>query len=182
MLLKNSKTEIGWSAKGFELPSVEGSNKSYDDISMKNGIVIAFICNHCPYVIDIIKRLVNDFSYLKTIDIGTAAIMSNDVKKYPEDSFTNMKFFSDLHGFTFPYLFDEDQKVARLYKAVCTPDFFCFDNRKKLFYRGRLDNLGYKKPNKKRVSELLNACSKRINNNEISKKQHNSMGCSIKWK
>ena len=108
--------------------------------------------------------------------------MSNDVKKYPEDSFENMIRFAELNKFTFPYLYDEDQKVARSYQAVCTPDFFCFNKEKKLFYRGRLDNIGYKKNTLNRVPELLNAFDRMVKNKEETDIQYNSMGCSIKWK
>ena len=98
-----------------------------------------FICNHCPYVKAVIDRIVRDANELKRYGINTVAISSNDVAHYPEDSFDNMKRFAKEHGFTFPYLYDESQEVARAYDAVCTPDFFGFNGKLELQYRGRLD-------------------------------------------
>ena len=182
--MPTNSTEINLDMKAteFELLSTEGKKITYASASKKNGLAVAFICNHCPYVKDIINRLVTDFSNLSKLEVGAIAIMSNDVKKYPEDSFQNMIDFAEQHKFKFPYLYDEDQKVATSYQAVCTPDFFCFNKEKKLFYRGRLDNIGYKKNTLNRVPELLNAFQRMIESNEQTKVQHNSMGCSIKWK
>ena len=108
--------------------------------------------------------------------------MSNDVISYPQDSFENMKKFAFKNKFNFPYLYDEKQSVARSYKAVCTPDFFAFNKDDSLFYRGRLDNIRYKEKVINRKSDLINACSKYLNDNITIKEQENSMGCSIKWK
>ena len=118
---------FGEKAKNFELLSTENTKISLDNIKGKNGILIMFICNHCPYVKAVIKDIVKDAKYLETLGIKSAAIMSNDVKNYPEDSFENMISFSNLHAFSFPYLIDETQEVAKKYGAVCTPDFFGYN-------------------------------------------------------
>ncbi len=112
----------------------------FADIAGKNGTVIVFICNHCPYVKAVIDRMTADARALKEEGIGFVAISSNDAKSYPEDSFDNMKSFAKAHAFPFPYLYDETQTVARAYGAVCTPDFYGFDKERKLLYRGRLDD------------------------------------------
>ena len=182
MLLNSDKTNLGWKAKDFKLLSTNGDFKSLDDIFLQNGMVIAFICNHCPYVKDIIGRVVKDFTFLNKLKVGTVAIMPNDTNKYPEDSFDNMKLFSLNNKFSFPYLLDRNQTVAKDYQAICTPDFFCFNEEKRLFYRGRLDNIKYQENKTKRLPELLNAFKKMINIKKIEENQHNSIGCSIKWK
>ena len=182
MLLNSKSLKLGCKLEDFKLISTDENIENYYSLSKTNGLVIAFICNRCPYVKDIIERMVLDFSYLNSIEIGTAAVMPNDVKKYPEDSFEKMKIFSKENHFTFSYLFDENQSFAKALNAVCTPDFFCFNQDRKLFYRGRLDNIGYRKTNISRVSELKNACKKMVYERKITETQHNSMGCSIKWK
>ena len=183
MPTNSNNVDLDWTAEDFKLISTTNSYYSYYDLKMKNGLVIAFICNHCPYVKDIINRIVIDFNYLKKINVGVVAIMSNDTVNYPEDSFENMKNFASDNKFNFPYLYDDEQSVAKTYHAICTPDFFCFDSNDKLFYRGRLDNLKYKESNEKeRCAELVYAFEKKINHNVVVKNQVNSMGCSIKWK
>ena len=183
MLMYSEKIKIGWKAQTFKLKSVSKNFVDLKQIRNKNGFVVAFICNHCPYVKDLINRIVEDFSFLKTIDYGTVAIMSNDFVKYKEDSFENMQIFSQTNNFTFPYLIDNTQNVAKKYNAICTPDFFCFDREDKLFYRGRLDDLKFGEANnKKRNKELVDAVIQKIEKNVIIKNQKNSMGCSIKWK
>ncbi|MGB6921457.1 MAG: thioredoxin family protein, partial [Methylovirgula sp.] len=126
-------------AVDFRLPATDGKTYSFTDVAGKNGTVIVFICNHCPYVIAVIDRLVADARTLLAEGIGFAAICSNDAETYPEDSFPNMKRFAEKHKLPFPYLHDESQKVARAYDAVCTPDFFGYDKNRQLKYRGRLD-------------------------------------------
>ncbi|MEC6997432.1 MAG: thioredoxin family protein [Pseudomonadota bacterium] len=183
MLLNSKIVNKGSRLKPFSLFSVNGGLITEKDVMKANGIVVAFICNHCPYVKDIIDRIVEDFNELEKLNVGTIAIMPNDAESYPEDSFENMKKFSKLNKFKFHYLYDEEQNVAESYGAVCTPDFFCFDNNQILFYRGRLDNLKYKSKEKKiRKKELLQAFKLKIDKNETEVEQHSSMGCSIKWK
>ena len=183
MLLNSTNLNLKWKAKNFQLMSTSNISLNYNNIKGKKGVVLAFICNHCPYVKDIISRIIKDFTYLKKLDVGVAAIMPNDTVNYPEDSFINMQKFAIAHKFNFPYLIDETQKVAREYRAVCTPDFFCFNKEDKLFYRGRLDNLKYMEKNQSnRKPELVIAFEEMIRNENIVDNQINSMGCSIKWK
>ena len=183
MLINSKIVNKGWKLKPFELLSVQGGNVNYKNLFKKNGLVISFICNHCPYVKDIINRLVIDFQELNRIDIGTVAVMPNDTESYPEDSYENMIKFATENSFSFHYLFDQSQEVAKNYNAVCTPDFFCFDKNKELFYRGRLDNLKFKSKNSiSRITELVNACKLKSTKDITEKQQYSSMGCSIKWK
>ena len=129
---------FGWKAPSFSLPGVDGKTHTLDGLKGENGTLLMFICNHCPYVKAVTDRVVRDANELKRYGINTVAISSNDVDDYPEDSFDNMKRFAKEHGFTFPYLYDESQEVARAYDAVCTPDFFGFNGKLELQYRGRL--------------------------------------------
>ena len=126
-LTKTPICNFGEKAKDFNLQSIENKKISLENVKGENGTLIMFICNHCPYVKAIIKDLVDDVKFLEGLGIKSAAIMSNDVKNYPEDSFENMISFSNLHAFSFPYLFDETQEIAKKYGAVCTPDFFGYN-------------------------------------------------------
>ena len=183
MLLNSKIVNKGWEMKPFNLLSVSGNYINSHDVKKKNGLLIAFICNHCPYVKDIVNRMVSDFNELKKLDVGIVAIMSNDTDNYPEDSYENMIKFSNSNKFTFHYLYDEKQDVAKNYNAVCTPDFYCFDKNNQLFYRGRLDNLRYQSKNQNlRKKELVHSFKLKINDNVTQALQHSSMGCSIKWK
>ena len=182
VLLTTPICDFDMQMPSFELQNVDDSFVKSSDIKGLNGTLIMFICNHCPYVKDIINRLVDDFNVLLKQDIGVAAIMPNDYKAYPEDSFENMVKFSNNNNFSFPYLFDYKQEVAKTYGAVCTPDFFCFDNKNKLFYRGRLDNVKFKANFLEREKSIINAYEKMIKENSIVTKQFSSMGCSIKWR
>jgi peroxiredoxin len=130
---------FGWKAPDFKLKGVDGKTYSLKDVRGPKGTLVVFICNHCPYVRAIADRLAAEARALQSLGIGVVAIMPNDVASYPEDSFDNMKTFAKKHDFTFPYVIDETQEVARAYDAVCTPDFFGFNARDELQYRGRLD-------------------------------------------
>ena len=130
---------FGWKARDFALKGVDGKIYSLADIRGPKGTLIAFICNHCPYVRAVIERLVAEAKALREIDIGAIAIMPNDTETYRDDSFENMKAFAAKHGFSFPYVIDATQEMARAYGAQCTPDFFGFNAQDKLQYRGRLD-------------------------------------------
>jgi peroxiredoxin len=169
-------------AKDFNLQSIDGKTYSLSQVKGRNGLVVAFICNHCPYVKAIADKITREAFDLAKIGIGFVGINSNDVETYPDDSFDNMKLFAAKHNFNFPYLFDETQEVAKSYGAVCTPDFFCFDRDLKLQYRGRLDSAGKNDlPNAKR--ELFEAMELVAKGESIeSVKQYPSIGCSIKWK
>ena len=173
--------QFGTKAISFSLNGVDKQIYSLEQIKGKNGTLVFFICNHCPYVKGVIDRLVSDIENLQKKGIGCVAIMSNDAKKYPEDSFDNMKKFSKDNNFTFPYLYDETQEVAKLYGAVCTPDFFGYNKDLELQYRGRLDNSGISGESLKE-KELLKAFDQIIKEGKGPKEQKASMGCSIKWK
>ena len=176
------ENNFGWKASNFNLKSVDDEYYSLNDLIGNNGTVIVFICNHCPYVISIADRLSYEARELKKLQINFIGIMSNDVKSYPEDSFENMKKFSNQYNFKFPYLYDETQEIAKNYKAVCTPDFFGFNKNLELQYRGRIDS-GVIKDNNVEITRELYLAMKMISESNIGpKKQFNSFGCSIKWK
>ena len=180
-LTKTPICDFGKKAESFELKSIENKIVSLNDIKGKNGTLIMFICNHCPYVKAVIKDIVDDTKLLENLGIGTAAIMSNDVKNYPEDSFENMISFSKTHKFTFPYLIDDTQEVAKEYGAVCTPDFFGYNKNLELHYRGRIRELKNLKPVGNGDSDLNVAMKSIAASGKGPKKQIPSMGCNIKW-
>ena len=173
--------QFGTKAIPFSLKGIDEKIYNLEEIKGKNGTLVIFICNHCPYVKGVIDRLVKDIIDLQKKEIGCVAIMSNDVENYPEDSFENMKKFSKENSFTFPYLYDETQKTAKEYGAVCTPDFFGYNKNLELQYRGRLDNAGISGEALKN-KELINAFHQIIKTGNGPEEQKPSMGCSIKWK
>ncbi len=176
--------DFGWKAPEFNLIGIDNKYYSFQDIKGTNGTLVMFICNHCPYVKSVIHRIVEDVTTLKEKGIGVIAIMSNDVNdpKYgEEDSFDNMKLFSEKNNFVFPYVYDETQSVGREYNAVCTPDFFGFNANNELQYRGRLEESKMEIiPNAKK--ELLEAMTQVSETGSGPKDQIPSIGCSIKWK
>jgi len=172
---------FGEKAKNFDLVSTENKKISLNDVKGKNGTLIMFISNHCPYVKAIIKNISEDVKHLEALDIKSAAIMSNDVKNYPEDSFENMISFSKLNNFSFPYLYDKTQEVAKEYGAVCTPDFFGYNKNLELQYRGRIRELKNLKPIGKGESDLNIAMRLIATSGKGPKNQIPSMGCNIKW-
>ncbi len=182
MPVNASNDKLGWLAPNFNLKDVNNHFISLDDLKGENGTVIAFICNHCPYVIAIADRLSFEAKELRKHSINTIAIMSNDVKKNQDDSFEKMKIFSEKYKFTFSYLYDETQIVAKNYGAVCTPDIFGFDSTLKLMYRGRIDSGVMNNNNSQIDRELYKAMLKIKNDGTGPSKQFNSFGCSIKWK
>ena len=147
----------------------------------ENGLLIAFLCNHCPYVQAIADRLTEDTTELASFGVNTVAIMSNDYQLVPSDSPANMKTFAAQHGWPFPYLIDEDQSVGQSYGAVCTPDFFGYNAAAQLQYRGRLDNAGMGNA-EGRTRELVAAMREIAETGQGPKAQTPSMGCSIKWR
>ncbi len=171
-----STTDIcafGWKARDFALTWMAKPGP--------NGTLIVFVCNHCPYVKASIDRIVAEARALREIGIGTIAIMPNDTDAYPEDSLENMKRFSAQHDFAFPYVIDRTQDVARAYGAQCTPDFFGFNSKDELQYRGRLDASRTKLvPNARR--DLYEAMRQVVDTGHGPREQFPSMGCSIKWK
>ena len=174
-------TALGTAAPAFRLPATDGKIYALDEIAGANGTLIAFICNHCPYVKAVIDRLVSDAKVLMNEGVGVAAICANDAKAYPEDSFENMQQFAKAHGFPFPYLHDESQSAARAYGAVCTPDFFGYDKERKLKYRGRLDE-GRTAPIPSTARRELVEAMRAIASGRAPAEQVPSVGCSIKWK
>ena len=154
VLTKTPICNFGEKAKDFNLKSTKNQQISLNDIRGENGTLIMFICNHCPYVKAIIKDLVEDVKVLENLGIKSVGIMSNDVKNYPDDSFENMISFSKLNNFSFPYLIDETQSVAKKYNAVCTPDFFGYNKNLELQYRGRIRELKDLKPIREGDSDL----------------------------
>jgi peroxiredoxin len=182
MAVETPLCDFGWQAPNFRLPGIDGRLWSLDEVKGPKGTLIMFICNHCPYVKAVVERLVRDVRDMQALGIGVAAIMSNDTTAYPEDSFDNMKAFAAAHGFTFPYLFDESQQVARAYDAVCTPDFFGFDAGLGLQYRGRLDASRKEAASPGAQRELFDAMAQVAATGRGPAEQTASMGCSIKWK
>jgi peroxiredoxin len=173
--------DFGWLARDFALMGVDGKTWSLAEVRGSKGTLVAFICNHCPYVKAAIGRLVDEAKALHEIGIGTIAIMPNDTRSYGEDSFDNMKAFARKHGFTFPYVIDETQDVARAYAAQCTPDFFGFNAADELQYRGRLDaSRTTLVPGARR--ELYEAMKQVAETGRGPAEQSASMGCSIKWR
>lgn len=181
-LEKTPICDFGWQAPEFLLPATDGKTYSFADVQGVNGTLIMFICNHCPYVIGILDRLQEEVSELQAMGIGVAAICSNDAATHPADGFDKMQELAADQGFTFPYLLDETQEVAKAYDAVCTPDFFGFDAKGGLQYRGRLDDAGKGAKQFVKQRELVEAMRlvATIGNGPAS--QTPSMGCSIKWK
>tara|TARA_B110000014_G_scaffold235641_1_gene200332 strand:+ start:1122 stop:1676 length:555 start_codon:yes stop_codon:yes gene_type:complete len=172
---------FGEKAKNFNLISTENKKISLEDIRGKNGTLIIFMCNHCPYVKAVVDDIVHDCNKLAKDGISSVAIMSNDQKNYPEDSFENMIAFSKKHKFNFPYLLDESQEVAKTYEAVCTPDFFGYNNNLELQYRGRIRELKNLKPVRNSESDLIKAMRLIEKTGKGPKNQIPSMGCNIKW-
>ena len=173
--------DFGWKAPGFSLPATDGRRYALDEISGRNGTLVAFICNHCPYVKAVIGRLARDAEELAALGIATVAINANDAARYPEDGFAEMQAFARHHRLPFPYLHDETQEVASAYGAVCTPDFFGFNARRELQYRGRLD------ASRKELAEgarrdLFEAMKQVAETGRGPAEQIASIGCSIKWK
>ena len=180
-LTKTPICNFGEEARDFNLKSIENKQTSLMDVRGENGTLIMFICNHCPYVKAVIKDIVNDVNELEKLGIKSIAIMSNDVKNYPDDSFENMISFSKLHNFSFPYVIDETQNVAKEYGAVCTPDFFGYNKNLELQYRGRIRELKNLKPVRAGDSDLKNAMKLIAKTGKGPANQIPSMGCNIKW-
>jgi peroxiredoxin len=174
--------DFGWPAVDATLPGVDGKDYSIFGAAGPNGLVVAFICNHCPYVKAVIARIVRDAADLKAEGVGFVAVNSNDAASYPEDSFDKMKAFAEAHGFTFPYLHDEDQRVARAYDAACTPDFFGFNSDLTLQYRGRLDASRREAGPPDMRRDLYQAMRQVARTGNGPRDQIASIGCSIKWK
>ncbi|MCL6415519.1 thioredoxin family protein [Aestuariirhabdus sp. Z084] len=180
MLLDTPICDFGWQAPDFTLKDPDGKPFTLSEQLGEKGLLVAFICNHCPYVQRIAERLAADTQLLMEEGINVLAIMSNDYRSYPADAPDKMRAFARQQGFSFPYLVDEDQSVGKAFGAVCTPDFFGFNRSGELQYRGRLDDARMGEASE-RVPELLNAMRLIAATGQGPKEQIASMGCSIKW-
>ncbi len=174
--------DFGWRAPAFELPGTDGRLHSLASLAGPRGLLVIFMCNHCPFVKAVIDRVVRDARELATLGVGSVAIMSNDTLAYPEDSFDAMRRWAKELDFPFPYLHDESQAVARAYGAVCTPDFFGFNAALELQYRGRLDASGRDPAPPGARRELFEAMRLIATTGEGPREQVPSIGCSIKWR
>lgn len=174
--------EFGKKAVEFDLPGVDQQRWNLEKCRGERGLLIMFISNHCPYVRAIRKKLVRDTRELIGLGINSVAIMSNDTEAYPDDSAANMLAMSDRFGYSFPYLLDETQAVARAYDAICTPDFFGYNADMELQYRGRLDAAGPKSEDDTQTRELFEAMRQIAATGRGPEQQIASMGCSIKWR
>lgn len=174
--------DFGKPAIDFKLPGVDGKTWTLKDCVGPQGLLVMFICNHCPYVQAVKERIVRDARELKQLGIHCVAISANDVASYPEDSFENMQKIAKVWGFDFPYLHDESQDVARAYGAVCTPDFFGYNNKLELQYRGRLDASRKETAPADAKRDLFDAMVQVAKTGRGPAEQIPSMGCSIKWK
>lgn len=189
MLLGTPICDFGWKAPEFTLLDPDGNRFTMSEQLGDKGLLIAFICNHCPYVQAIADRFSEDSKELQAAGINVLAIMSNDYHRVASDSPPNMKKFAQQHDFSFPYLIDEDQSVGQAYAAVCTPDFFGLNKEGELQYRGRLDSAamddlaGQESGQKSnREKELVDAMLQIAATGHGPKDQVASMGCSIKWR
>lgn len=182
MRLDTPICDFGWKAPDFTLKDPDGTPFTLSQHLGDKGLLVMFICNHCPYVQAIAERLATDTRTLMAEGINVVAVMSNDYRdQVPDDSPANMKRFAAQHGFVFPYLVDEDQAVGRAWGAVCTPDFFGLNQRGELQYRGRLDDARMGDASR-RKPELLIAMRQIAATGEGPREQVASMGCSIKWR
>ena len=179
-LLDTPVCDFGWKAPDFTLEDPDGRAHAMTEQLGEKGLLVAFLCNHCPYVKAIGDRLASDTAELMDAGIGVLAVMSNDYRDYPADSPPNMKRMAEHYGWRFPYLVDEDQSVGKAWGAVCTPDFFGLNARGELQYRGRLDDARMDDaPDRRR--ELVEAMRMIAETGEGPREQTPSMGCSIKW-
>lgn len=182
-LVESNMLPLGTLAPDFSLPDTRSDKMlSFKDIASDKGSVVIFSCNHCPYVIHVNDEIVRIAKEYQAKGIGFVAISSNDVENYPADSPDKMKALADEVGYTFPYLYDEDQSVAKAYDAACTPDFYVFDGEGKLFYRGRLDGSRPGNDVPLTGADLRAALDAVLTNANAPEKQYPSGGCNIKWK
>jgi peroxiredoxin len=174
--------EFGLPAIDFALPATDGNTWTLEQCRGPRGLLVMFICNHCPFVQAIRERLVRDTLELRELGVHSVAIMSNDPRQYPEDSFENMREIAAQYGFPFPYLLDDTQQVARAYGAVCTPDFFGYNSDLQLQYRGRLDASGKEPAAPDARRELYEAMRQVAETGRGPREQVPGIGCSIKWR
>ena len=173
---------LGTTAPGFRLPDIDGKTVSLEDFAGSQALLVAFLCNHCPYVKHVRPRFVELARDLESRGVAVVAISANDAAAYPEDGPRRMAAEARRLGFSFPYLYDETQEVAKVYRAACTPDFFLFDSGRRLVYRGQMDDS--RPGNGKPVTgkDLLEAAQATLTGGRVSQAQRPSLGCNIKWK
>lgn len=182
-LTESNMLPLGTAAPEFSLPdTVSGQTMSYADVAGEQGTLVMFICNHCPYVIHVNEEIVRLARDYQAQGVGVVAISANDVVKYPADSPDKMQALARAEGYTFPYLYDESQAVARAYDAACTPDFYVFDAGQKLYYRGRLDASRPGNTAPLTGADLRAALDRMLSGQPAPEKQYPSAGCNIKWK
>ncbi len=180
--LETPVCDFGKKAPDFSLPGVDGRIWTLKDCLGPKGVLIMFICNHCPYVKAVQDRIVRDTRELQEYGIHSVAIMSNDTVGYPDDSFENMKIIAERFDYPFPYLYDETQEVARAYGAICTPDFFGYNGNLELQYRGRLDASRREVNPPELPRDLFEAMKQVAATGKGPAEQIASIGCSIKWR
>lgn len=173
---------LGTIAPDFELPDFNGHTVSRKDVSGSAGLLVVFMCNHCPYVKHVAKELVRISNQYSPLGIGIVGISSNDIVSHPEDAPEKMKEEAELQGYRFPYLFDETQAVAKAYRAACTPDFFLFDSDLRLVYRGQMDDSRPKTGDSPTGKDLRAAMDAVLTGDPLPEPQKPSIGCNIKWK
>ena len=182
-LTPSNMLPLGTIAPDFNLTDVTSSKMvSLEKIRGEKGTVVMFICNHCPYVVHVNEEIVRVANDYRINGFGFVAISSNDIENYPEDSPENMLIIAERNDYTFPYLFDETQELAKAYDAACTPDIYLFDADLKLIYRGQLDNSRPGNSIQVTGRDLREALDNVLNNSPQRKNQKPSMGCNIKWK
>lgn len=181
MVTDSPAGQPGVAAPAFSLPATDGTIHTLDDVRGPKGLVVIFMCNHCPYVTAVLPRIVSEARALAALGIGTVGINSNDGVAYPEDSFEHMAELASSLSLPFPYLYDKTQDIARTYDAVCTPEFYGFDSKLILRYRGRLDE-SRKEPVTGARRELFEAMQQIAQTGVGPHTQHPAFGCSIKWK
>lgn len=173
---------LGTRAPDFRLPNVDGSEVARADLAAAPASVVMFLCNHCPFVVHIRDAVVQFAKDAMHQGVAVVAINSNDVEAYPDDSPEAMRAEADRYGFTFPYLYDESQSVAKAFRAACTPEFYLFDGQQKLVYRGRFDGSGPRNDLAVTGAELRAAVDAVLSGTTVGDHQSPSVGCNIKWK
>jgi len=173
---------LGTKAPDFCLPDPDGNEYSLEDFSDTPALLVVFMCNHCPYVKHVREKFADLAKEYQDKGVAVVAINSNDVETYPQDAPDKMKAAAEEYGFTFPYLYDEDQEVAKAYKAACTPDFYVFDENRELFYRGQMDDSRPGSDTPVTGEDLREALDAVLAGGEPPETQKPSMGCNIKWK